>query len=221
MTSCQFFLSLIIAMAPGFADESDFETAKANYDAEVGKIYTVISEAIDKRLVVAQKSGQAQTVAAVLAEQKAFVDYGDIPPKTPVPQQKKLAELAKIMDEAYFDELKNLTKSMMLVEAEALKKAQADFRQRIAIQTTRITLMGTWKLQMGSYNSNFTFYPDGTMFHSTENFRGTWRVDLTTQQIIVSPPGGGGGDQINLPLDPKGTSGLSSSGGVFKLTKTK
>jgi hypothetical protein len=60
------------------------------------------------------------------------------------------------------------------------------------------------------------------MFHSTENFRGTWKVDLATQRITVYPPNGkGNGDKINLPLDPTGTTGLSSSGGVFKLTKLK
>jgi hypothetical protein len=57
------------------------------------------------------------------------------------------------------------------------------------------------------------------MFHSTENYRGTWKVDLEKGRIIVLPPGGDRGDEINLPLNPRGTEGLSSSGGTFKLTK--
>jgi hypothetical protein len=57
------------------------------------------------------------------------------------------------------------------------------------------------------------------MYHSTENYRGTWEVVPEQRRIIVRPPNGGDGDKINLPLNPKGTEGLSSSGGVFKLTK--
>jgi len=223
MLFCRVFLVLVIAATPSLAeqtsDQSKFEAAKAAYEAETGRIYAVISASIEKRLGAAQKSGQKQVVAALVAEQKAFEDYKDIPPTTPAALQRKLASFTRIMDDAYSDEVKTLTKAGEAEGAKALEKEQQEFRQRVAIQSTRRTLMGTWKLQMGSYKSDFTFFPDGTMFHSTENFRGTWEVDLETRRILVKAPNGGGTDKINLPLDPKGTEGLSSSGGVFKLTK--
>lgn len=215
---------LLMAVAPCLAEEpapSEFEAAKAKYQTETEKIYEAISVSISKRLEAAQEAGQAQATTIVLAEQKAFGDYRDIPHYIPGMQQLKLIELAKGMDAAYSSEIKNLTKAKKNEEAESLRKEQRDLRQRVAIQNTRKTLLGKWKLQMGNYSSDFTFYPDGTMFHSAENFRGTWQVDPVTQRIIVSPPGGGNGDKINLPLDPKGTSGQSSNGGMFKLTKKK
>jgi hypothetical protein len=219
---CATALLTLVPVALIVADDqspSKFEVAKTTYTEEVSKVDNAISEAIENRLALAHKSGNIRAVDACLAEKKAFLEYGDLPLQTPIAQQRKLIELAKTMDKAYSDELKVLTREMKIPLAKALIKEQQSFHQRIAIRTTRITLMGDWKLQMGGYSSIFTFYPDGTMFHSTENFYGTWRVDLETQQIVVSPPGSTGGDRINLPLNPKGTNGLSTSGGVFKLTK--
>ena len=213
------FMPVALTVADDQPTRSEFEVAKSTYESEVSKVDNVISETINKRLAVAKKSGNSRAVEAILAEQKAFAEYGDLPLLTPAVQQRKLSELAKIMDKVYSDELKNLTREMKTGEAEAMEKEQRAFRQRNSIRTTRMTLIGAWKLQMGNYTSTYTFYPDGTMFHSTENFRGTWRVDLDTQQIIVAPPGSTIGDKINLPLNPKGTEGLSSSGGVFNLTK--
>ncbi len=221
-----FFTAVLLILVPValiVADEkspSKFEAAKATYEAEISKLDNAIAEAIDNRLAQAQKSGNIRAVDVCLTEKKAFLEYGDLPLQTPTAQQRRLSELAKTMDKAYSDELKLLTKEKKIPLAKALMKEQQSFHQRIAIRTTRITLMGDWKLQMaGGYSSVFTFYPDGTMFHSTENFHGTWRIDLDTQQIIVAPPGSTAGDKINLPLNPKGTNGLSSSGGAIKLTK--
>ena len=224
MTLCRILLvvtiSAVSCLAEDAPDTSKFETAKATYEAEAGKIHELISDAIDQRVAKAQRSGQPQAVAVALAEQEAFVEYGDIPPTTPASQQRKLATLAKFMDDAYSSEVKALTKAMKSAEAAALVKEQQAFRHRIALQSTRKTLMGTWKLKMSNYSTDFTFFPDGTMYHSTENHRAKWHVDLETNQIIVLPPGGKGrGDRINLPLNPRGTEGISSSGGTFKLTK--
>jgi len=164
---------------------SEFEAAKATYESEVNKVETSITELLKKRLTVARNSGNSRAVDALLADQKAFEDYGDLPLQTPAGQQRKLSDMAKFMDKAYSEEVKRLTSEMKTAEAAAIENEQKAFRQRNSLRTTRITLMGEWKLQKGNYTSNFTFYSDGTMYHSTEEFRGTWRVDLEAQQIIV------------------------------------
>ena len=95
MTLCRIFLIVTISAASCLAedapDTSKFEAAKATYEAEAGKIHELISGAIDQRVAKAQRSGQPQAVAVALAEQEAFVEYGDIPPTTPASQQRKLA----------------------------------------------------------------------------------------------------------------------------------
>lgn len=85
--------------------------------------------------------------------------------------------------------------------------------------------MGTWKLELGEYRSDFTFHPNGTMFHSTENHMGTWVIDGKKQRILVYGPGGAGpgkpADEIPLPLDVRGTKGTGANGGMITLTKAK
>lgn len=213
------FTSWAVSAEDGQPVSSECEVAKATYESEVNKVETSISELLKKRLAVARNSGNSRAVDALLADQKAFEEYGDLPLQTPTGQQRKLSDMAKFMDKAYSEEVKRLTGEMKAAEAAAIENEQKAFRQRNSLRTTRITLMGEWKLQKGNYTSNFTFYPDGTMYHSTEEFRGTWRVDLEAQQIIVQAPESTSSDRIILPLDPKGTEGLSSSGGGFKLTK--
>jgi hypothetical protein len=111
-----------------------------------------------------------------------------------------------------------------LNDARAIEKEHDAFRFGVAIQQTRATLLGSWKLKMGGYETTLTFYPDGTVFHSTASFKGTWQVDLPTKCIQVRPPKtekDEDGDMINLPLNPGGTTGRSSASGTFVATKLK
>lgn len=216
---------------PARADESailsELERVKTLYSTEIVRVEAMIGDAVEKRLIAARKGGNKKLVDLIEIEQKAFQDYSDIPPATPAVVRKKAATLAATLDRAYVAALRSLTKEGLDDEAAAVQKEYDEFQFRIAMRQTRSTLMGTWKLEMGGYWSDFTFHPDGTMYHSTEKHTGTWRVSVPKRCIMVFGPGGGdpatgsGADMINLPLDPRGTEGKGSNGGGFTLTKKK
>lgn len=212
-------LSMSYAESPTTAVLQQLNEAKSEYNNESAKVMEALLESLEKKLSVARKRGQQPVVDVLLAEQKALQQYGDLPQSTTQSQFQRLVSLAGILDKAYSETRLELTKLGKIADAKMIESEQEDFRFRKSIQQTRATLMGTWRLKMGSYTSDFTFFPDGTMFHSAANFRGTWIVDLDKKAIVVRAPGKDtGGDQINLPLDPQGTKGRGRNG-AFTLTK--
>ncbi len=155
MTCCRLlFLVTLIGAIPALAEDaprsSEFSDAKKSYEAESGKIHTLIRQSLEKRAAAAQKSGQTSLATAIASEKKAFEEYGEVPPGTPVAQIRKLAVLAKLLDEAYTKEVKSLTKANQTAPAEAMEKEQIAFRRKLSIQGTRSTLLGKWHLNMAA-----------------------------------------------------------------------
>jgi len=207
--------------------QTDFErlqTAKAIHSSEYNKVRDAIAKILDQRVSALQRQGNQPAVELLLAEKELFDQYGDLPSVTAPPHLKKLTTLASNLDKAFIKAREDATRQGRLNDARVIEKEHDVFRFGVAIRQTRATLLGSWKLKLGGSETTLTFYPNGTVFHSTESSKCNWKVDLPKKCIQVRPPRiqkDEDGDMINLPLNPGGTTGRSLAGGTFVVTKLK
>lgn len=195
---------------------------KLEYEAGVAKVISDLTKTAERKLEQAESRGQQKTVEVLISELKGLGSYGDLPPWSAVGHRNKLNSLVKKMDSRYSEARVELVKLQLSEVASQIDREQEEFRFLASMRATRTTLLGTWNLKMPNYSSNFTFFPDGTMYHSTQNFKAVWNVDLPSKQIVIGlEKAGRRRDRIYLPLNARGTKGKSSSGGEFTLTKKR
>jgi hypothetical protein len=229
---CGWLGTIVLLLLPGAVHgepdptsvKDDLDRARATYTAEFTEATQGIEDALTKRLTAARKAGNKQLIDAIENEAKAFHDLGEIPPPTPSALRRKITSLDSAMEKALAIAIRDFVKLGMAAEADAAEKERTEFHDKIALRQTRTTLMGKWTLKMtGGYTTDCTFYPDGTMFHSTANQVFTWELDAKKRLVLFCGPDGGGParnrEKIMLPLDVRGTKGLAVSGEAFTLTK--
>jgi hypothetical protein len=103
-------------------------------------------------------------------------------------------------------------------------KEQKEFRSGGEDMTlaVRKTLLGKWKIAMESdYKGEWKFNVDGTVDSSTNGAKaGKWTIDLSKKQVLIKW-NSDAADKLDLPLDPKSTTGSQVGRNNYKLEAVK
>ena len=135
----------------------ELSAAKREHKVGVTAVIDDLVETAERKLDQAESRGQQQVVEVLKSEIIGLKGYGDLPPWTTSGHRNKLLALDKKMDKAYTDARTALVKAGNSDAATQIDMEQEDFRFLAAIRTTRVTLLGTWRLTMPNYASKFTF----------------------------------------------------------------
>jgi hypothetical protein len=86
----------------------------------------------------------------------------------------------------------------------------------------RKTLLGKWKIAMeNDYQGEWKFNVDGTVDSSTNGAKaGKWTIDLSKKQVLIKW-NSDAADKLDLPLDPKSTTGSQVGRNNYKLEAVK
>jgi hypothetical protein len=86
----------------------------------------------------------------------------------------------------------------------------------------RKTLLGQWKIAMeNDYKGEWKFNVDGTVDSSTNGAKaGKWTIDLSKKQVLIKW-NSDAADKLDLPLDPKSTTGSQVGRNNYKLEAVK
>ena len=99
-------------------------------------------------------------------------------------------------------------------------KEQKEFRSGGEDMTlaVRKTLLGKWKIAMeNDYKGEWKFNVDGTVDSSTNGAKaGKWTIDLSKKQVLIKW-NSNAADKLDLPLDPKSTTGSQVGRNNYKL----
>jgi hypothetical protein len=86
----------------------------------------------------------------------------------------------------------------------------------------RKTLLGKWNIAMeNNYKGEWKFNEDGTVDSSTNGAKaGKWTIDLSKKQVLIKW-NSDAADKLDLPLDPKSTTGSQVGRNNYKLEAVK
>ncbi len=86
----------------------------------------------------------------------------------------------------------------------------------------RKTLLGKWKIALeNDYRGEWKFNVDGTVDSSTNGAKaGKWTIDLSKKQVLIKW-NSDAADKLDLPLDPKSTTGSQVGRNNYKLEAVK
>jgi hypothetical protein len=86
----------------------------------------------------------------------------------------------------------------------------------------RKTLLGKWNIAMeNAYKGEWKFNVDGTVDSSTNGAKaGKWTIDLSKKQVLIKW-NSDAADKLDLPLDPKSTTGSQVGRNNYKLEAVK
>ena len=86
----------------------------------------------------------------------------------------------------------------------------------------RKTLLGKWKIALeNDYKGEWKFNVDGTVDSSTNGARaGKWTIDLSKKQVLIEW-NSDAADKLDLPLDPKSTTGSEVGRNNYKREAVK
>jgi hypothetical protein len=103
-------------------------------------------------------------------------------------------------------------------------KEQKKLRSRGEDMTraVRQTLLGQWTIALeNGYKGEWKFNVDGTVDSSTNGARaGKWTIDLSKKQVLIEWSSDAA-DKLDLPLDPKSTTGSQVGRNNYKLEAVK
>jgi hypothetical protein len=102
-------------------------------------------------------------------------------------------------------------------EQKALRSSGEDMTLAV-----RKTLLGKWKIAMeNDYRGEWKFNVDGTVDSSTNGVKaGKWTIDLSKKQVLINWSSDAA-DKLDLPLDPKSTTGSQVGRNSYKLDAVK
>jgi hypothetical protein len=95
---------------------------------------------------------------------------------------------------------------------------------RVGGGTAPKDLLGKWGVRVGpTFRTEWTFEADGTVTSTNGEAKGTWRVDgeAGAETVLIKWPIAQAWDRLNLPLDPKKSTGVSSAGTDWKVEAVK
>lgn len=84
-------------------------------------------------------------------------------------------------------------------------------------------LVGTWKVRVGpTYEAEWTFHADGSCDTTVGTWkRGVWKIQEDRQRVYITWNGDPVWDTFALPLDPKGTTGLTWNNAAWRVHAVK
>ena len=220
---------LILTMGTiSLADEStddpiNFKLAQAreSYIKDITKFSEEFEKAIESKIADARKSGKQEIVDGLKAELEAFNREGAIPSKTPVALRRKRSVIRGKMEAAYETAIKGYTKSGNDVRRKKLEEELIAFQLPEKIAAIKTDLIGIWKVKIGVWNTDLTFFENGKAFETTDNLYGEYTIDMEAKTVTIIWENGIGRWVHKLPIDPKGTPSTDSRGAEFVIIKQK
>lgn len=214
---------MFLAAGPNtYADESadpigaKLETARLKYKKDLEQFSNSVKDLLDKKEESARKTGNKAVVDNLREELKTFEADAILPSIVPASFERKLSAIRGEMEQAFKLAIKDYTKKRSDDDAKKVEEELKVFRDAAVLSATKQALLGTWKLQIGSYSSDLVFHANETVEITTERATSPWKIDLKANIIDVEGVG-----KVKLPLSEKGTSGVSFKGDNFTMTKQR
>lgn len=191
--------------------------ARATFQSEAEKLKTSVKEAMEKRVEVARKSGDKDALDVLNKEIERFESGGPIPSFLPEAYHKKQIVMLQRIENVLEAAVKDYTKKGKDGEAKPLSAELKSVRNVLQFIDVRRTIVGTWKMTAGSFAADVVFSADGTAQTSTLH-KCIWEFDAEKQQLTWTYPHGLK-EMVKLPIDTRGTKGVSSTGTEIVITK--
>ena len=166
-------LALVVALVACSARAADVDDvkeklfqAKKEYDGEVRKFRTAVTEALDKREEAARKAGDKKAVDLVKADRERYEKSGELPRDTSKALLTQVGTARGKLDKAFAAAVKDLVKLKEDTAAEAVEKEQAKFQTDAAVQFGKRTNLAGLKAldvkveQAGYFKAGFTLKTD-------------------------------------------------------------
>lgn len=193
------------------------EKARMIFQSESEKLKTSVKEAMDKQVELARKSGNKDAIDHLNKEIERFESGGPIPSFLPDAYHKKQVVMLQRIEKSLDAAVKEYTKKGKDNEAEPLSKELKSVRSVLQFIDVRRTIVGTWRMTAGGFAADVTFFADGTA-HTSTMHECTWEFDPEKQQLAWTYPHGLV-EMVKLPIDTRGTKGVSSAGTEIVITK--
>ena len=194
------------------------EGARRSYQNDIDKFNTSVVELVEKKIEAARKGGNKTLVDGLEAELEQFQGDGILPSTSPAKHDRQRAALRARLERAYESAIKKCTRAGEDSLAENLEQEATDFRHELALKAARRKILGTWKLRLGNYMTDLVFKADGAVINTKEIRTAKWTIDVAAGFVFVeySPVYI---DKISLPLNFKGTQGVTGNGRKFVIAK--
>lgn len=193
------------------------EKAQTTYQSESEKLRTSVKEAMEKQVEIARKSGNKTALDVLNKEISQFESGGPIPSFLPEAYHKKQIVMLQRLENALDAAVKEYTKKGNDSDADSVAKELKSIRDVLQFIEVRRMIVGTWKLKAGSFEAEVAFSGDGTA-HTSTNHDCSWAFNADKQVLTWTYPHGLK-ESVNLPIDTRGTKGMSSRGVKFVITK--
>ena len=197
--------------------QSKVEKARSTFQSETEKLNTSVLGAMEKRVELVRKQGDKDALDVLNTEIKRFESGGPMPSFLPEAYHKKQIVMLQRVGNALEAAQKDYTKKGKDAEAESLSYELKAVRNVLQFIEVRRTIVGTWRMTAGCFGADVVFYADGTA-HTSTLHKCTWEFDAEKQQLTWTYPHGLQ-EMVKLPIDPRGTKGVSSVGTEIVITK--
>lgn len=214
----------VFAASNVWGDEDPIKTrierSQQSYQKEMDEHSTSVIKIIEGKIEVARKSGNRAQIDSLNADLESFKNDEILPMFVSMAVRRKQAVMRAKLEKAYESAIKEYSKASQDAQAKEIGQQLKDFRNEPARRLAKKSLLGTWQVTSGNYTTAFTFDADGTVKYDTEKVTLPWKIDVENGYVLTGDPDAPT-DKIKLPLDEKGTSGLSANGNTIVLKKGK
>ena len=200
---CAFaFVAFVFGLCPARAEDAEsvkekLLAAKKEFDGEVQKFRTAVTDALDKRMADARKAGNRKLVDQIKADRERFEQTGEFPADCPKAALTQIGAARAKLDKAYSAAIRDLIKLRADTAAEVVEKEQQKVLVEYALQFGKKSYLVALKPHDVKVPNNW-FSTNGTI----NNVKIKTDGEFVPHSIFLHPPDKGT-SQVKYALDGK------------------